>query len=127
MPSRAYSIQHTIAGIGLNVNQTDFAAGLKQATSLKSQTGKEHDVKKVLDVLCEKMEFRYLQLRSARMEEIQKEYMKQLYRVEEDSIYQANDKRFHAKIMGLTAEGKIVLQVNDHHEVYGFKEVEMIF
>jgi hypothetical protein len=53
--------------------------------------------------------------------------MKKLYRVEEESLYKAEGKRFNAKIVGLTAEGKLILQTGSRHKVFGFKEVEMIY
>lgn len=77
-------------------------------------------------LLCEKVESRYMQLKSNRIEQLQKDYMKQLYKVEEESVFRANGERFNAKIVGLTAEGKLILQLNDHHEVFGFKEVEFV-
>lgn len=119
-------LQHSVIGIGLNVNQEKFSPQLKHVTSMRLMAGKELDIKKVQEVLCEKIEHRYLQLKNNRIEELQKDYIKQLYRVNEESMYQADGKRFNAKIAGLTAEGKLILQVGDGHEVFGFKEVGLI-
>ncbi|MBA2421604.1 MAG: biotin--[acetyl-CoA-carboxylase] ligase [Chitinophagales bacterium] len=119
-------ILHSVVGIGLNVNQTDFPRTIKPSTSLKMMTGKDFDLRKVLDVLCENIEYRYLQLRSNQVQEIQKDYMKNLYRVDEEAVFIADNSRFNAKIAGLTAEGKLVLHVGDQHKVFGFKEVEMV-
>ncbi len=52
--------------------------------------------------------------------------MKNLYRVDEEAVFIADNSRFNAKIAGLTAEGKLVLHVGDQHKVFGFKEVEMV-
>ena len=117
---------HSVAGIGLNVNQQQFPSHLSHATSMRIMAGKELDMKKVQDVLCEKTEYRYLQLKSDRIEELQKDYMKLLYRVLEECVYRANGVRFNAKIVGLTAEGKLILETGGEQEVYGFKEVEMV-
>ncbi|HUM46767.1 MAG TPA: biotin--[acetyl-CoA-carboxylase] ligase [Chitinophagales bacterium] len=117
---------HSVAGIGLNVNQEKFSPELKHVTSLRLMAGGTMDIRKVQDVLCEKIEFRYLQLKSNHVDLLQKDYMKQLYRAEEESVFRANGNRFNAKIAGLTAEGKLVLQLGDRHEVFGFKEVEMV-
>ncbi len=119
-------ILHSVVGIGLNVNQTEFPRTIKPSTSLRMMTGKEFDLNNVLDILCEKIEFRYLQLRNNHVHEIQKDYMKNLYRMEEESVFIADGSRFNAQIAGLTPEGKLVLHVGDHHKVFGFKEVEMV-
>lgn len=119
-------ILHSVIGIGLNVNQTKFSPGLKNITSLKTETENELDLNSVLGILCEKIEYRYLQLKNNHIEEIQKDYMSELYRVEQESVFRSGSNRFNAKIAGLTAEGKLVLQLHDHHEVFGFKEVEMV-
>ncbi len=60
------------------------------------------------------------------MESIQKDYMKRLYRVEEAAWYVHSGKQFKGKIVGLTAEGKLIIETGGIHEVFGFKEVEMI-
>ncbi|MEO6166317.1 MAG: biotin--[acetyl-CoA-carboxylase] ligase [Chitinophagales bacterium] len=117
---------HSVIGIGLNINQQKFSPELKHATSLSMLAGKPLDIGKVQDLLCEKIEYRYLQLKSNHIEQLQKDYMKQLYRAGEESVFRANGNRFNAKIAGLTAEGKLILQLHDHHEVFGFKEVEMV-
>lgn len=120
------TILNSVAGIGLNVNQAGFPAHLPHATSLKKISGKEADVDVVFDLLCEKIESRYLQLKNSQHAAIQKEYMKILYRVEEAGLYRSGEKIFTAKIVGLTADGKLVLETEGQHEVFGFKEVEMV-
>lgn len=117
---------HSVAGIGLNVNQIQFPKHLNNATSMRIVAGKELDMNKVQDVLCEKTEYRYLQLKSEHIEVLQKDYMKLLYRVLEESVYRSKGIRFNAKIVGLTAEGKLILQTGGEQEVFGFKEVEMV-
>ncbi|MBA3649027.1 MAG: biotin--[acetyl-CoA-carboxylase] ligase [Chitinophagales bacterium] len=119
-------IQYSIVGVGLNVNQINFSGLQKKATSMACITGKKFSLNKVLDDLCEKLEYRYLQLKNNHVDQIQKDYMKQLFRVEEESDYSTAGKTFMGKIVGLTAEGKLILQVNNQHEVFGFKEIEMI-
>ena len=120
------TILHSVVGIGINVNQKNFSSPIKHATSMSIAADKEISLTKVMDILLKKIEYRYLQLKNNHIEDIQKDYMKNLYRVEESCFYVAAGRRFKAKIVGLTAEGKLVLQVDDHHEVFGFKEVGMV-
>jgi BirA family transcriptional regulator, biotin operon repressor / biotin---[acetyl-CoA-carboxylase] ligase len=119
--------QHAIIGIGVNVNQENFEKPLSKATSMLKIAGKEFLVYDVRLELFSQLEKRFLQLRQQRIEILQKDYMKKLYRVEEESVYKAGSKRFNAKIVGLSADGKLILQTGSKHEVFGFKEVEMIY
>ena len=77
--------------------------------------------------LFSQLEKRYLQLKQERIDLIQKDYMKKLYRVEELSWFRTDGKKFRGKIVGITAEGKLIIEASGKHEVFGFKEVEMIF
>ncbi len=120
------TIQHSIIGIGLNVNQKNFSAELLHATSIYKILGKEVLEDEVMHTLFSMLEARYFQLKQNRIEQLQKDYMKNLYRIEEECVYRKDQKRFNAKIVGITAEGKLILQTGNKHEVFGFKEVEMI-
>lgn len=120
-------LQHTIIGIGLNVNQEKFSNDIKPATSLCLLAGKKFRLETVLDLLCENIEYRYLQLMNTRIQDLQKDYMKHLYKLEEAACFIANGNRFTGKIVGLTAAGKLILHIGDRHEVFGFKEVSFEF
>src|SRR3546814_5488147 len=55
-------LKTSVVGIGLNVNQEQFR-GLKQATSLKLETGRDFLLKPLLAGIFHSLEARYLQLR----------------------------------------------------------------
>jgi len=121
------TIQHSVIGIGINVNQENFPNELKHVSSMKIASGKEYDLEKVMDELFIQLEHRYLQLRQNKIEQLQKDYMKKLFMLEEECFYKTQEKKFRGKIVGLTADGKLTLLVNGEHEVFGFKEVEMVY
>jgi hypothetical protein len=52
--------------------------------------------------------------------------MKKLYRVDEMTSFIAAGQKFMGKIVGLTGDGKLLIEREGIHEVFGFKEVEMI-
>lgn len=58
------AMTHTIAGIGLNINETDFPEDLPNPVSLKQLTGKEYDVATELQALQSEMEKSALLLQS---------------------------------------------------------------
>ncbi|MCY7411197.1 MAG: biotin--[acetyl-CoA-carboxylase] ligase, partial [Chitinophagales bacterium] len=65
------SIQHSIIGIGLNVNQKNFTPQLLHATSIFKILGKEILVDDMMNVLFSMLEARYLQLKQNRIEQLQ--------------------------------------------------------
>jgi len=121
------SFRHSIIGIGVNVNQKNLKATLLHATSFIIISGKEFSLQEVMHELFSQLERRYLQLRQERIDLIQKDYMKKLYRVEELSWFNSDEEKFKGKIVGITAEGKLIIESSGKHEVFDFKEVEMLF
>jgi BirA family biotin operon repressor/biotin-[acetyl-CoA-carboxylase] ligase len=61
---RGSKVQHSVIGIGLNVNQTEFPADLPNPVSMKNLTGDDYDLKDCLNVLCNHLEKNYLQLKN---------------------------------------------------------------
>jgi BirA family biotin operon repressor/biotin-[acetyl-CoA-carboxylase] ligase len=120
-------IQHSIVGIGLNINQQKFEPSLSRATSFFKIELKEFSPQEVMHELFSQVEKRYLQLRQQLIDVIQKDYMKKLFRVEELSRFASGGKKFRGKIVGITGDGKLIIATSGKHEVFGFKEVEMIF
>jgi BirA family biotin operon repressor/biotin-[acetyl-CoA-carboxylase] ligase len=120
------SIVHSIIGIGLNINQQKFEPSLSRATSFLNIAWREFSLAEVMHELFSQLEKRYLQLRQQRIDVLQKDYMKKLFRVEEPSWFASGGKRFRGKIAGITGEGKLIIETSGKHEVFGFKEVEMI-
>jgi BirA family biotin operon repressor/biotin-[acetyl-CoA-carboxylase] ligase len=118
-------LQQSIVGLGININQQHFPASLRQATSLSIETGQEYSCQELMQQLFIQIEKRYLQLKENRMEILTKDYMKRLYRVDEPSFFSTKGKEFTGIIRGLTAEGKLVVEQEGTHRVYGFKEIEM--
>ena len=109
------------------MNQENLRATLLRATSFIMISGKEFSLQEVMNELLSQLEKRYLQLKQQRIDLIQKDYMKKLYRIEELSWFRSDEKKFRGKIVGITAEGKLIVETSGKHEVFGFKEVEMIY
>ncbi len=71
------TVQQSIVGIGLNVNQRKFT--IQTATSLFIIASKNFELNESLNWLLEKFEKRYLQLRAGKLAEIKKEYLENLF------------------------------------------------
>ena len=120
--------QTSIIGIGVNVNQTFFRSNLPNPTSLKLETKSESDLQNLINLLCSNIEKRYLQLRADHFSIIQKEYLSNLYRYQEDAIYQRmdNDNVFSGKIIGVDESGKLLIDHRRGQSSFSVKEVKFL-
>jgi BirA family biotin operon repressor/biotin-[acetyl-CoA-carboxylase] ligase len=117
------TIQNSIIGIGLNVNQTEFSREIN-ATSLKKITSAEFDLKEVIARLCDFIEARYLQLKCNKLDNLNHAYLKYLYRLNSWEKYSVTGKIFEGKIIGITASGKLELESHSGLiEEYDLKEI----
>ncbi|PKV66605.1 biotin--[acetyl-CoA-carboxylase] ligase [Pontibacter ramchanderi] len=114
-------IQHSIVGIGLNVNQLHF--GISTATSLAAEVGTQLDVKRLVNRLLELLEKRYLELRSGKIDKLKYEYLQALFRYQEEHGYQIGPEQVQGRIMGVDEDGRLALEVAGELRYFGFKEI----
>ena len=100
-------IQHSIVGIGLNINQQEF--GVPTATSLGRLTGRAYQLPVLATRLLECLERRYLQLRAGRVGALRTEYLGALYRFGEDQAYEAAGQPLRGCIVGVDEAGRLAL------------------
>jgi BirA family biotin operon repressor/biotin-[acetyl-CoA-carboxylase] ligase len=68
------TLKYSVAGVGINVNQTQFAPALPNPTSLKLITGKEFSREKILEEIVQKgMEY-YQKLQTGVFTELENKY-----------------------------------------------------
>ncbi len=103
-------LSHSIAGIGININQERFSSALPNPVSLKLITGKEFDLKECFEDMCSCIESRYLQLKRKENSKIDSDYIKSMYRFGEWSSYKFKAGIINAKICGVSEIGKLILE-----------------
>ena len=119
-------IEHTIAGIGLNVNQVKFSTAAAGATSLRIVTGKEHALQASLDSLLAALDKRYRQLSVDRKALISQDYMASLYRFDQWTEFRDGRGIFEGKIIAVTDTGR--LQIEDRRgRIYEYEHKEVDF
>ena len=122
-------IESSVIGIGLNVNQEAFAHA-PNPVSLKQITGKEYDLEILLDELFSAILSRYEPLKNGKGDKIHQDYTRQLYRFNKYHYFKtvanhAGKKRFRARIVNVSSDGKMELQAQNGQKMhFGFKEVE---
>jgi BirA family transcriptional regulator, biotin operon repressor / biotin---[acetyl-CoA-carboxylase] ligase len=116
-------LQHSIIGIGLNVNQQYFPPDFK-ATSLSIVTGKTMDLEAVADLLFECLEQRYLQLRAGG-HVLRQTYLQHLWQFGTIATYRRtkDNSIFEGVITGISPEGRLVVTTETGVEVFDLKAI----
>jgi BirA family biotin operon repressor/biotin-[acetyl-CoA-carboxylase] ligase len=120
----SYTLAWSVVGMGLNVNQTEFA--YLTATSLQHLTPlpNGYDLPGLLRQICERIEQRYLQLRSGHREGLRTDYLNLLYRYQQEHTFQCDgDRIFRGTIVGIDASGRLAINEAGQVRYFGFKEV----
>lgn len=117
--------EYAVVGIGVNVNQLQFVT--PNVASISSITGSQFDLEELFRLLITQLEQGYIQLKKGKWKEIKAEYLMHLYRMDSWANYQANGKQFSGKIVGISADGKLELELkNGELVVFGLKEISFL-
>ena len=120
-------IEHTIAGIGINVNQEKFLSDAPNPVSLSILTGRQYDLTGCIIQLAGKLDKRYKQLISEDFDLLRRDYLSLLFRRNQWCDFQDMNGIFKGRISDVTDSGKLkVEQENDIINEYSFKEIDFI-
>jgi len=120
---RGESIDFSVIGVGLNVNQYDF--GKLSATSLSSEQGEPIDIKHVFERLVMNIEAYYLKLKAGRVQEIQAEYLQHLLGYQKLLKFKS-EYDFDGIIQSVDELGHLLVKVNGSVKKFDFKEIEFL-
>lgn len=119
-------LQHSIVGIGLNVNQRQFPATLPRASSLARATGQSYDRTHLRQRLCSYLEQWYEVLRSQPHAVLDRAYLQHLYLYQQTAWYRrTNGERFRGTISGISPHGHLIMQTPAGVEHFGIKDVTL--
>lgn len=121
-------IKSSVIGIGLNVNQLEFRPDLPNPVSLASSTGTMYRLEELVPGLLEAVEYRYLQLKSGKSEQLISDYLECLYLRGVPSVFvRQNGTSFSGRIQGINEIGQLVVWNLDleGEEVFSLKEVQI--
>lgn len=121
-------ISRTIAGIGININQTKFISDAPNPVSLKIITGKQHDIEECVAQLATILENYMKTLRDK--ERLHREFLTSLWR-NDGNFYKFHDRQtgetIYACIKDVDSRGILSLLTTDgESRSYAFKEIEFI-
>lgn len=118
------TIEWCIVGVGLNINQLDFQD--PQAISLATICGQSFDREELVNLLLQKVESRYFELKKGNINSIKKAYLANLYWKDELHVFQSEGTYFNGKIIGVAQSGKLKMEVEAGERWFDFKEIKFI-
>ncbi len=117
------AIRYSIAGIGLNVNQTTFVSDAPNPISLKQIRGQEYDIEGLMNQLLKAVHT----ILNEPEQEIWSYYKSHLYRREGFWPFEDKQGRFEAAIQDVLPTGEIVLRdTNGQIRQYEYKQIKYI-
>ena len=122
------TLGRTIAGIGINVNQTTFDPALPNPVSMAQAAGRTFDRREVLATFLDRCAARYALLERGERQTLQEAYRSRMYRLGELHDYRRPDgTTVRAAIEGVRPAGQLILRHEDGgtHE-YLFREIEFV-
>jgi BirA family transcriptional regulator, biotin operon repressor / biotin---[acetyl-CoA-carboxylase] ligase len=118
------ALTNSAIGIGLNINQQQF--DVSSATSVLRETGEHAELSTALDALLNFLEARYLQLRSGKLSILKKDYLDNLYRLNEPFTFSDKSGVFVGMIKGIEESGRLIIEKGNTTETYDLKEIRYV-
>ncbi len=116
-------VKYSIAGIGLNLNQTEFVSDAPNPVSLKQITGKEYDIDQWMKDLLDAIQA----VLNEPEEAIWTYYKAHLYRREGWFPFEDKNGTFEAHISDVLPTGEIILKdKNNKERIYHFKQIRYV-
>ena len=123
---KANMMDISIIGIGLNVNQMKFQDWPTHPISLKMVTGKEYDLKPLLEQIAERILIKVQQLKSSPTS-IEKDYLKRLFRYRTWADYEVEGKVLRLFMTGIDSFGRLqLLDTENKPYCFDIKEIRFI-
>ncbi len=120
-------IKNSIIGIGLNVNQDSFPAGLSNATSIKQILHADYDLKTLLSEICRHIEAWYLKIKAGNILAVRQAYLSRLYWLNESKSFKTQHNVFTGAINDVRDNGLLVIKNNIGEEIeFSLKEIEFL-
>ncbi len=118
---------HSVAGIGININQIKFRNESHNPVSLKQFVHADLDLGENLRNALSFLNFRYEKLANGYFTEIDAHYKASLYRINTKALYKIEDTIFEARITGVSIFGRLQLLKSDGKRLEcDLKEIEYI-
>jgi len=120
-------IKTSIAGIGININQTHFGGEIPNPVSLIQVLRREMTLKEALKAVCQCIGYRYLQLRNGKNEITDNDYNQCLMGFNEWRSFLKKEGKFEGKIDGVDDFGRLLIETREGDILsFNHKEIEYL-
>jgi BirA family biotin operon repressor/biotin-[acetyl-CoA-carboxylase] ligase len=121
----SHNLFTSIIGIGLNVNQISFPAGIPNPASLAGETGKTYDVPHLLEQMLPFLQKRLNKLYAEDFAGVKSQYLNTLWLLNTRALFTDHQGKFEGRIVDVAESGELVILTSaGETRIYGFKEVE---
>lgn len=121
------SLDSSVAGIGLNVNQESFDGAGPNPVSLTRLTGRQYNLRELTDRLIHLLDTRYKMILRDEAAKLAEEYHSALFRLGEWHRYADSEGTFTGMLSGVDHEGLLTVRKSDGTEkAYAFREIDYI-
>jgi BirA family transcriptional regulator, biotin operon repressor / biotin---[acetyl-CoA-carboxylase] ligase len=123
---KSENINHSIVGIGLNVNQTEFPATIENVTSLKKLSGKTFNNDELLDKMVTSIKKYSCYVEDEKFDILKQMYLSNLYKFETPAMFEdKNGEIFLGKISTVDENGRLVVELeNETTRKFSLKEIK---
>lgn len=121
------AIKYTIAGVGININQTQFSPSLPNPTSLSIETGTHYQLSNILNLIVQEGKKLLPYLNATKKEQLNELYLAKLFQLDVWAEYAIFDKKITAQIIGTDPFGRLLL-VDKYNNSYtcNLKEIKFL-
>ena len=120
-------LSYSVAGIGLNINQTVFRGDAPNPVSLSQLTNVVFNRDEILKLLLDSVDKWYNLLQKGDIATIDMAYLNMLYRLDSMERYEDEQGIFTGRILGVNAIGQLAIEKNSGEvHFYHFKEVAFL-
>lgn len=119
------TIESSVVGIGLNVNQEQYSRDTPNPVSLKLLTGKDYDTLACLKILAADIDKRYRKMLSGKQAAIRNDYISILYLFMEWHNFLTDQGQVYGRIISVDVSGRLVIE--DEYEnihKFSFREID---
>lgn len=119
-------LQHSIIGIGLNINQRDFPDFSTAATSMSLEANDEFSLPEIESRLMDLLERGYGELEHKAQKSTDTRYLQRLYMLNETCRFSDGESVFIGTIRGVDEKGQLLVETQKQIHGFGFHEISMV-
>jgi BirA family biotin operon repressor/biotin-[acetyl-CoA-carboxylase] ligase len=119
-------INHSVIGIGLNINQVVFPPEVPNPTSLKQILQRDYELNVLLSQICGSIEAWYLRLKAGHINEIRDRYLGNLYWLNQEKDFMADGVHIKGTITGVRNNGFLVLSTESGEKEFNLKQIQFL-